>query len=125
MKPTDLDLYFGSGYFALKKQNSPNDYLGFINYELSLFYGSSATCVCARMCFLLLSYLSYSPNIVLTLMSAHMGGAGICTRLYTTNRFQKKVDGSYLTMSDYFASCAEIAQTLTQTLTEVKCSEAK
>ena len=125
MKPTDLDLYFGSGYFTSKRQNSPNDYLGFIKYELSLFYGSSATCVYARMHFLLLSYLSCSPNLVLTLMSAHMGGAGIRTRLYTTNRFPKKVDGSYLTMSDYFASDAKIAQTLTQTLTEVKCYEAK
>ena len=52
-----------------------------------------------RMRFLLHSDLSYFPNLAIILMSAHMKGARVRVRSYTSRRDLKKVDDVYLMTS--------------------------
>ena len=55
-------------------------------WAVALLFGSSAICVWARVRSLLFSYLSYSPDLALTLMSTRMRGARVCACSNTSCR---------------------------------------
>ena len=76
-------------YFVYGHQSTYSNWVS-LSMSHRFFFKSSATRVSARVCSFFLSDLSYSPNLALTLMSAHLRRAKARACSYTSRRDFKK-----------------------------------